>query len=148
MKMLKHWGLALVALCLGLTSHAQLCTVKGVVEDALTGDPLIGAYVKYGNAVVATDFDGLFSMAVPKGEGLIEVSYIGYDSQSRKITCEGAETSVRFRMETLIMKEAVVSADMVISRKTPVAFTNVLPAQIQEELAGRDLPLVLNTRTS
>lgn len=145
MKLLKHWGLALAALCLGLTSHAQLCTVKGVVEDALTGDPLIGAYVKYGNAVVATDFDGLFSMAVPKGEGLIEVSYIGYDSQSRKITCEGAETSVRFRMETLIMKEAVVSADMVISRKTPVAFTNVLPAQIQEELAGRDLPLVLNT---
>ena len=48
-------------------------------------------------------------------------------------------------METLIMKEAVVSADVVISRKTPVAFTNVLPAQIQEELAGRDLPLVLNT---
>jgi len=48
-------------------------------------------------------------------------------------------------METLIMEEAVVSADVVISRKTPVAFTNVLPAQIQEELAGRDLPLVLNT---
>ncbi|HAI00600.1 MAG TPA: hypothetical protein DCL98_03770, partial [Flavobacteriales bacterium] len=139
------WGLALVALFLGVTAHAQLCTVNGVVEDALTGDPLIGAYVKSGNAVVATDFDGVFSMAVPKGEALIEVSYIGYESQSRQVKCEGADTSVRFRMETLIMKEAVVSADVVISRKTPVAFTNVLPAQIQEELAGRDLPLVLNT---
>jgi outer membrane cobalamin receptor len=145
MKSLKHWGLALVALCMGVTSHAQLCTVSGVVEDALTGDPLIGAYVKSGNAVVATDYDGVFTMAVPKGEALIEVSYIGYESQSRQVTCEGAGTSVRFRMETLIMKEAVVSADVVISRKTPVAFTNVLPAQIQEELAGRDLPLVLNT---
>ncbi len=145
MKSLKHWGLALVALCMGVTSHAQLCTVNGVVEDALTGDPLIGAYVKSGNAVVATDYDGVFTMAVPKREALIEVSYIGYESQSRQVTCEGAGTSVRFRMETLIMKEAVVSADVVISRKTPVAFTNVLPAQIQEELAGRDLPLVLNT---
>ena len=145
MKSLKHWGLALVALCMGVTSHAQLCTVNGVVEDALTGDPLIGAYVKSGNAVVATDYDGVFTMAVPKGEALIEVSYIGYESQSRQVTCEGSGTSVRFRMETLIMKEAVVSADVVISRKTPVAFTNVLPAQIQEELAGRDLPLVLNT---
>lgn len=145
MKSLKHWGLALVALCVGVTSHAQLCTVNGVVEDALTGDPLIGAYVKSGNAVVATDYDGVFSMAVPKGEALIEVSYIGYESESRQVTCEGSGTSVRFRMETLIMKEAVVSADLVISRKTPVAFTNVLPAQIQEELAGRDLPLVLNT---
>ena len=145
MNLMKHWGLALVALFLGLTSHAQLCTVNGVVEDALTGDPLIGAYVKSGNAVVATDFDGVFSLAVPKGEATIEVSYIGYESQSRQVKCEGANTSVRFRMETLIMKEAVVSADVVISRKTPVAFTNVLPAQIQEELAGRDLPLVLNT---
>ena len=145
MNLMKHWGLALVALFLGLTAHAQLCTVNGVVEDALTGDPLIGAYVKSGNAVVATDYDGVFSMAVPKGEALIEVSYIGYEGQSRQVKCEGADTSVRFRMETLIMKEAVVSADVVISRKTPVAFTNVLPAQIQEELAGRDLPLVLNT---
>ena len=145
MNVMKHWGLALVALLMSLTSYAQLCTVNGVVEDALTGDPLIGAYVKSDNAVVATDFDGVFSMAVPKGEAVIEVSYIGYESQSRQLKCEGAGTSVRFRMETLIMKEAVVSADVVISRKTPVAFTNVLPAQIQEELAGRDLPLVLNT---
>ena len=83
-------------------------------------------------------------MPVPK-VATLEVSYIGYASQVRQVECEGASTSVRFRMETLIMKEAVVSADVVISRKTPVAFTNVLPAQIQEELAGRDLPLVLNT---
>ena len=53
--------------------------------------------------------------------------------------------SLRIRLETTLLQEAVVSADVVISRKTPVAFTNVLPAQIQEELAGRDLPLVLNT---
>ena len=42
MNLMKHWGLALVALFLSLTAHAQLCTVNGVVEDALTGDPLIG----------------------------------------------------------------------------------------------------------
>ena len=124
---------------------AQLCTINGVIEDALTGDPLIGAYIKSGNAVVATDLDGAFAMPVPKGIATLEVSYIGYASQVRQVECGGASATVRFRMETLIMKEAVVSADMVISRKTPVAFTNVLPAQIQEELAGRDLPLVLNT---
>ena len=140
-------GAAFVVLALGVSTGlwAQLCTIKGVVEDALTGEALIGAYVKSGNAVVATDFDGTFSMPVPKGEATLEVSYIGYDSQTKTVQCDGTDTSVRFRLETLIMKEAVVSADVVISRKTPVAFTNVLPAQIQEELAGRDLPLVLNT---
>ena len=111
---------------------SQLCTVNGVVKDALTGEALIGAYVKSGNAVVATDFDGKFALPVPKGETTLEVSYIGYDSQTKEVKCEGASTSVTIRMETLIMKEAVVSADVVISRKTPVAFTNVLPAQIQE----------------
>lgn len=140
-------GAAFVVLALGVSTGvwAQLCTIKGVVEDALTGEALIGAYVKSGNAVVATDFDGTFSMPVPKGEATMEVSYIGYDSQTKTVQCDGTDASVRFRLETLIMKEAVVSADLVISRKTPVAFTNVLPAQIQEELAGRDLPLVLNT---
>jgi iron complex outermembrane receptor protein len=113
--------------------------------DALTNDPLIGAYIKSGNSVVATDFDGKFSVALPKGVAMLEVSYIGYAAQQRQVECTGSTMQVRFRMETLIMEEAVVSADVVISRKTPVAFTNVLPAQIQEELAGRDLPLVLNT---
>ena len=135
---------ALVLWACSITAAAQLCTINGVIEDALTGEPLIGAYVKSGSAVVATDYDGMFSIPVPKVVTL-EVSYIGYASQVRQVECEGASASLRFRMETLIMQEAVVSADVVISRKTPVAFSNVLPAQIKEELAGRDLPLVLNT---
>ena len=49
------------------------------------------------------------------------------------------------RDRSLILEEAIVAADIAIDRKTPVAFTNVLPAQIQEELAGRDLPLILNS---
>ena len=140
-------GVAFVVLVLwsSMGLWAQLCTVNGIVEDAFTGEALIGAYVKNGNAVVATDFDGKFTLPIPKGEAVLEVSYIGYESQTKQVECLGSDTTIEFRMETLIMKEAVVSADVVISRKTPVAFTNVLPAQIQEELAGRDLPLVLNT---
>ncbi len=126
-------------------ASAQRCVINGAVEDALTGDPLIGAYVKAGDEIIATDFDGKFSFPVPAGVITVEVSYIGYSSQSRQVPCNSTEGFARFKMETLIMQEAVVSADVVISRKTPVAFTNVLPAQIQEELAGRDLPLVLNT---
>lgn len=126
-------------------ASAQRCVINGTVEDALTGDPLIGAYVKAGDEIIATDFDGKFSITVSTSEVSLEVSYIGYSSQTRRVLCNGTEGFARFKMETLIMQEAVVSADVVISRKTPVAFTNVLPAQIQEELAGRDLPLVLNT---
>ena len=74
----------------------------------------------------------------------LEVSYIGYETQQREVNCEGANAVVSFALETLVMKEAIVVTDIAIDRKTPVAFTNVLPAQIQEELAV-DLPMVLNT---
>ena len=46
---------ALVLWACSITAAAQLCTINGVIEDALTGEPLIGAYVKSGSAVVATD---------------------------------------------------------------------------------------------
>jgi outer membrane cobalamin receptor len=139
------WFVALFLVAFTANASAQSCIIKGAVEDVLTGEPLIGAYIKYGNEVVSTDLDGKFSIPAPLGEATIEVSYIGYSTQSRQITCTSNEAFARFRMETLVMNEAVVAADIVISRKTPVAFTNVLPAQIQEELAGRDLPMVLNT---
>ena len=113
-------------------------------EDALTGEPLIGAYVKSGNAVVATDFDGVFAMPVPKGEATLEVSYIGYASQVRQVECDG------FHFAAISDGDAHHGGGRGLRRcgdfsKDSVAFTNVLPAQIQEELAGRDLPLVLNT---
>ena len=129
----------------GLEASAQLCKVEGNVSDAISGEALIGAYIKVGDQVVATDFDGGFDIDLPRGVVELEVSYIGYESQRREVNCDGATTFVSFALETLLMKEAIVATDIAIDRKTPVAFTNVLPAQIQEELAGRDLPMVLNT---
>ena len=146
MRTLKPWKvLAFLLLAFTTNAFAQSCTVNGTVEDAVTGEPLIGAYVKLGNEIIATDLDGRFAVSIPASEATLEVSYIGYSNQSRQVRCNGGEAIVRFKMETVVMQEAVVAADLVISRKTPVAYTNILPAQIQEELAGRDLPLVLNT---
>lgn len=129
----------------GLEASAQLCKVEGKVSDALSGEALIGAYIKAGNQVVATDFDGHFNIDLTRGVVVLEVSYIGYESQRREVNCDRATAFVSFALETLLMNEAIVATDIAIDRKTPVAFTNVLPAQIQEELAGRDLPMVLNT---
>ena len=71
------------------------------------------------------------------------ILYIGYESHRED---RGPVTGTAMTVE----REAGVSGarrrqwwqrTLAIDRKTPVAFTNVLPAQIQEELAGRDLPL-------
>ena len=140
--------LALVlAIGLGLFSAAfgQNCAVTGLVKDGFTGEPLIGAYVMSGEAIVPTDIDGRYSLSLPQGECTISFSYIGYEAAEKKVVLTGAAMTVNAKLESLVLGEAVVAADLAIDRKTPVAFTNVLPAQIQEELAGRDLPLILNS---
>jgi TonB-linked SusC/RagA family outer membrane protein len=66
---------------------AQNFSVSGVVTDA-SGEPLMGATVAVLNSEppkgVMTDLDGNFNITVP-GNSLIEVSYIGFVSQTFQI---------------------------------------------------------------
>ena len=143
---MKQWLTLFLVLGLGMAgAHAQNCAVSGLVRDGLSGDPLIGAYVKVGDNITATDIDGRYQLSVPTGTRDFTFSYIGYAAKVVSVTVTGASQTVNANLESLILEEAIVAADLAIDRKTPVAFTNVLPAQIQEELAGRDLPMILNT---
>ena len=60
--------------------------LKGVVKD-VKGEPLIGVNVKVKGAGkgTITDFDGKFILQVVKGD-ILEISYVGYVSQSIKIS--------------------------------------------------------------
>ena len=42
------------------------------------------------------------------------------------------------------MSEVEVVADVAIDRKTPVAFSTIPAKKIEEELAGQDIPMLLN----
>ena len=71
----------MLGLFLSVGAYAQNITVKGHVKDALGG--VIGAsIVEKGNATngTITDFDGNFSLNVPKGATLV-ISFIGYKTQ-------------------------------------------------------------------
>lgn len=71
----------ILGLFLSVGAYAQNITVKGHVKDALGG--VIGAsIVEKGNATngTITDFDGNFSLNVPKGATLV-ISFIGYKTQ-------------------------------------------------------------------
>ena len=70
-------NLAIAAsLFLSATAFAQSGAVKGQVKDA-TGEPIIGATITAnGKAVGVTDFDGNYSINVPKGTE-ITISYVG-----------------------------------------------------------------------
>ena len=71
--------LSLTVLSTGLSAQNS-GILQGVVKDAVTGDPLIGATVqiKGQKTGTVTDFDGKFSLQSATKEGSLVISYIGY----------------------------------------------------------------------
>ncbi|MEN8157318.1 MAG: carboxypeptidase-like regulatory domain-containing protein [Bacteroidota bacterium] len=138
-------GLVFFFFLLG-TLSAQQVTVSGVVSDARTGESLIGANVLYSPTQgTITDLNGRFTLKLPPGAYTLNFSYVGYDAEVRQVEVTNRPVILEVKMSSMTIDEVVVTADMAIARVTPVAFTNVKPAKIQEELAGQDLPLILNS---
>lgn len=133
------------ALALSAGMAAQTGKVTGIVSDAVTGEALIQASVLNAGTGVATDFDGRFTLELPYGQHPITVQYIGYESQTRTITVDRALVQVNFKLSTIVLQEAEVIADVAIERETPVAFSNIKPVQIQEELGSQPIPMILNS---
>ena len=100
--------LCLVVLFVGATGVAfSQNVVTGTVEDA--DGPLIGASVLVKGTTVGTitDFDGNFSIEANVGDEL-EFSYMGYSSQTLKVT--GAPIHVTMSENTEVLSEVVVTA--------------------------------------
>ena len=143
--MLRHLICSLGCLLSLQLAAQQTGTLTGVVSDAVTGEALIQASVLLGNAGVATDFDGKFTLSLPYGDHEITVQYIGYESQKRTVTIDRALVQANFKLSTIVLQEAEVIADVAIERETPVAFSNIKPVQIQEELGSQPIPMILNS---
>lgn len=69
-------------------ASAQSYTISGYVEDAASKERLIGVNVYLAGTSYGTSTNtyGFYSLTVPKGEYVLLVSYIGYQSQRDSIT--------------------------------------------------------------
>ncbi|PCJ64637.1 MAG: hypothetical protein COA58_12935 [Bacteroidetes bacterium] len=81
---MKHLIGSIIAVCLALSSFAQLGTLKGVLSDQESGEKLVGAYVRivgtYGAAI--TEVDGSFIIKnIKPGTYSINISFIGYQQK-------------------------------------------------------------------
>ncbi|MBT8232058.1 MAG: SusC/RagA family TonB-linked outer membrane protein, partial [Saprospiraceae bacterium] len=77
-----QFSLSLVMLLFATFLSAQ--TVRGVVTDADTGEPLIGANVSVQGFTVGTitDIDGSYTLDIPSGGETLVFSYAGYTDNS------------------------------------------------------------------
>ncbi len=143
---MKKAGLLLLGLGLFMVTYAQQGLVTGKVLDIETGETLIGANVVYapGKGTI-TNPEGKFELHLEQGTYELQVSYVGYEAESRKVEVSSKALILEFRLQSMTIDEVIITADIARSRETPVAFTNVSPAKIEEELAGQDIPIILNS---
>lgn len=93
----------------------------------------------------ATDYDGNYLISdIPAGTYRLEISSIGFQPLIRKITVTG-DMTMDYQLEpTLIqLSEVTVSGTVATSENTPVTFTTIDEADIDDTHRHRDVPQLL-----
>ncbi len=146
--MKKQFCFLLLSLLISTLTHSQTGTIYGKIKDINTGEPLIGANIVFkdipGKGTI-TDFDGNYTLTVDYGEYTFVFSYIGFVSKEVTIKVNTAKTALDISLKSVELDEVVIVADIAKTRETPIAFSNILPLKLEQELAGRDIPMVLNS---
>jgi TonB-dependent receptor len=85
--------------------------VKGRVTDARSGEPLLGVTVKVKgtSTAVTSDAGGNFTIVVPKEVSSLDISYVGYLTQTLVLNGSAAYT-VRLAASGKLLSQVVVSA--------------------------------------
>lgn len=79
-------SIILIALVILTSAAFAQTTIRGRVIDQQTGEPLPGATISSGQTAASASANGDFELPVPPGADLITISFIGYESQSLKVT--------------------------------------------------------------
>lgn len=127
-------------------------TIKGQILDE-TGESMIGVSVLVKGTIIGTvtDFDGNYTLEVPSGKNILEISYIGY--KTKEITI-GNNSLINIKMEpdTQALDEVVVIGYGTVKKRdltgavasmknedvTVAPTSNVMEA-LQGKIAGMDI---------
>jgi hypothetical protein len=110
-----HLFAILLFLPLNLISFSQITKktiIKGTVIDAKTGAPLTGTSVFLAKTTLGTltDKDGKYGLETTVKADTILFSFIGYETESRKITIGADQTiNVRLSLSAIHLNEVVVN---------------------------------------
>lgn len=135
------------------TTFAQ-GTITGKVIDGSYSEALIGATIVQKGTTngTVTDIDGTFSLSVPAGEQTITVTYVGYKPLDVNVSVTSGGTAnlgrVRLEASSIALEGVNIISDRAKERETPVAISNVPKAEIEQQLGGRDLPMIMNNTPS
>jgi len=110
---MKKFAFASLLIFISMSLQAQRYTIRGTVEDKLTGEKLISSNVYDATALkgITTNAFGFYSLTFPAGIIKLTVSYIGYQTIVMDVSLH-RDTLINFRLSPVIsLDEVVISAD-------------------------------------
>ena len=125
--------------------NAQSFTLKGKVVDE-NNESLPGAtiLVKENNTGTSTNFDGLFSVNLSKGNYTIQVSFLGYKTVSKEIyLTKNKEIEFTLFPNATLLDEVLVAA-VRVKADAPVTHSNLTKKEIAKRNLGQDIPILMN----
>ena len=133
---------------IGSSSAIAQSTVIGKVVDE-NDAPLIGATVIVPGTSTGTGTDaaGNFSLKVDAGTQSVEISFIGYVTETREIKGGGRidPGTIVLKTDAVTLQDVIVSQSVAVQRKTPVAVSTVTADEITYKLGGQEFPEILKS---
>lgn len=114
---------------------AQNRSISGKVFDT-NEEPLIGVTVTIENTTIGaiTDIDGAFTLQVPEGKVVLNVSYVGFVPQKVTVASGQSNVTVRLSEEAVLLNEVVVVG---YGKQKKVNLTGAVASVGGEELENR-----------
>ncbi len=146
---MKKINIFLFLLFFSLNIFAQ--KISGTVSNQ-GNKKLSGAIIKIKKTFLTTNSDrnGSFEFnSLKSGKYNIEVSYIGYKTETKQIILDKKDFNVNFVLEIseVIADEVIITATRA-NQNTPVAFTNIEKESIDRNNNGQDIPYLLELTPS
>lgn len=100
----------LILLLCTVIIHAQNIRIKGIVMDAKSNEPIIGAsiIIKGTSTGTVTDIDGAFALEDLKANNILQISYVGYKTKEIPISSNQSTITVKLEEDSEILDEVVV----------------------------------------
>ena len=137
MNILKSVVLFLILLLAGssMVLSAQNRSISGKVFDT-NESPLIGVTVTIENTTIGaiTDIDGAFTLQVPEGKVVLNVSYVGFVPQKVTVASGQSNVTVRLSEDAVLLNEVVVVG---YGKQKKVNLTGAVASVGGEELENR-----------
>ena len=114
---------------------AQNRSISGKVFDT-NEEPLIGVTVTIENTTIGaiTDIDGAFTLQVPEGKVVLNVSYVGFVPQKVMVASGQSNVTVRLSEDAVLLNEVVVVG---YGKQKKVNLTGAVASVGGEELENR-----------